>query len=104
MRWRAEAARLPGDGVNKVINPDSTVLQQVDGQWQKLAALILWKLKGREVVRITGADIEKMRAEFAPGVAVVFTHGLSDAIEFSIVDEAAAARLAEHDKTLRGQA
>lgn len=86
----------------RVINPDSTVLQQVDGQWQKLAALILWKLSGRSVVRITAEDMAKMQAEFAPGVAVIFTHGHSDSIEFSIVDEAAATRLAAHDKTLRG--
>ena len=86
------------------INPDSTVLQQVDGQWQKLAAMILWKLKGREQIKITADDIAAMNAEFAPGIAVIFTHGHADSIDFQIVDEAAARRIAKHDAAMRGTA
>lgn len=86
------------------INPDSVVLQQLDAHWQKIAALIVWKLRGREPVKITAADIERFNAEFAPGQACLFTHGMSDAFEFSIVDEAAAKRIAAHDATMRGAA
>jgi hypothetical protein len=86
------------------MNPDSVILEQVDGQWQKLAMLILWKLNGKGVVRITAEDMKACREQFEPGIPVIFTHGMSDAIEFSIVDEAQAARLAAHDATMRGAA
>ncbi len=86
------------------INPDSVILQQVEEQWQKLAMLILWKLAGRKSVRITAEDIARCTAEFAPGIPVIFTHGHSDSIEFSIVTEADAQRIAEHDRTMRGKA
>jgi hypothetical protein len=87
------------------MTPDSTVLQQVDGQWQKLAAMLLWKLVGRDkCVTLTHADIERFSAEFAPGMPVMFTHGHSDSIDFTVVDESAAKVLAAHDATLKGTA
>ena len=90
--------------MNITINPDSVILQQVDGHWQKLAALIVWKCIGRGTVTITVEDMQRLDDEFAPGVPVLLTHGHADSIEFRIVDEAAAKRLAEHDRTLRGRA
>ena len=81
------------------INQDSVILQQLDGQWQKMCMLILWKTSGRQVVRVTAEDMAKCAKEFAPGSPVIFTHGMSDAIEFSIVDEKRAAALAEYDAT-----
>ncbi len=84
------------------INPDSTVLEQVDGHWQKLAMLILWKTSGRKAVKITAADMALCASEFAPGCPVIFTHGMSDALEFSIVTEDRARELAAHDATMRG--
>lgn len=87
------------------INPESVILQQLDNQWQKMAVFLLWKLAGRKVVRITGEDMAKCVAEFAPGAPVIFTHGMSDAIEFSLVDEERAKALAEYDATTnRGHA
>lgn len=83
------------------INPDSEMLQQVDGQWQKLAALILWKLAGTQKVEITAADIEAMHQNFAPGMVCVFTHGKADSVAFSLVSEAEAMRLAEFDRQTR---
>lgn len=90
--------------MNTEINPDSIMVRQADGQWQKFAAFILWKLKGREVVKITAEDMKAMAAEFEPGMAVVLVHGHSDSIDFSIVDEAAAHRIAAHSSTMRGSA
>lgn len=90
--------------MSQKINPDSTILQQTDGHWQKLAAFIIWKLAGAAPVRITAADMESMAAAFAPGIPVILTHGHSDSIEFSIVTEEAAQRLAAHDKNMRGGA
>jgi hypothetical protein len=86
------------------ISHESMVLQQCDGHWQKLAALILWKLNGGKIVRVTAADIEAMNAQFAPGTAVILTHGHSDSIEFSIIDADAAERMAAHDATMKGSA
>lgn len=87
------------------INPDSEVLGQVDGYWQKIAMMILWKTVGKGVVvKITAEDMQALAKEFAPGTPVIFTHGKSDALEFSLVTEEAAHRLAAHDKKMRGTA
>ena len=82
---------------------DAPVLDQVDGQWQQLAMLILWKTSGRNVVKITAKEIEEFRKQFEPGIPVIFTHGHSDSIEFSIVDEKQAQKIAQHQATLRGR-
>ena len=66
--------------------------------------LILWKTSGRKVVKITAEDMAKCAKEFAPGSPVVFTHGHSDSIEFSIVDEERAKELAAWDANRRGTA
>jgi len=88
----------------KIVNPDSTILQQVDGQWQKLAAMIVWKLAGTSTVRLTAGDMDRFNAEFSPGIPVLLTQGHADAIELQIVDEAAALRIADHDSKMRGSA
>lgn len=83
---------------------DAPVLDQVDGYWQKLAAFILWKTSGRNMVRITAEDMQAMEKAFAPGIPVILTHGHTDSLEFSLVTEEAAVRLAEHNKKIRGAA
>lgn len=84
------------------MNPDNATLQQLDGHWQKMAAIILWKLVGRAMVTVTAEDIDRFQTEFAPGMPVVFTHGHKDSIDFQIVDMETAERLAEHDRTING--
>lgn len=86
------------------LTPDSAVMQQLDGQWQKLATFLLWKLAGRTKVKLTHEEMELCAAEFAPGIPVLFTHGHSDSIEFQVIDEASAARIVAHDQTMRGTA
>ena len=86
------------------VNPESVVLRQLDAQWQKIAMLILWKLAGTKKVRVSAKDIEAMANAFEPGIPMLYTHGHSDSFEFQIVDERAAARIAEYDKTQRGTA
>lgn len=81
----------------KKLNPDSATLQQLDGHWQKMAAIILHKLVGRAMVTVTSEDIERFQAEFAPGMPVVYTHGHKDSIDFQLVDLETAQRLADHD-------
>lgn len=83
------------------INPDSLVLQQVDGQWQKIAAFILWKCAGTGKVVITAEDMAAMTENFAPGMPCIFTHGKAESFEFSLVTEAEATRLAEFDRQTR---
>lgn len=87
------------------VNPDSVVLEQLDDQWQKVAAFILWKTVGRSgAVRVTLEDMKALEAAFAPGIPVIFTHGQHDAFEFSLVTEDRAKALAAHDATMRGAA
>jgi hypothetical protein len=86
------------------MTPDSVVLEQLGEHWQKLAAMILWKLNGREKVTITHADIARFQAEFAPQEPVIFTHGHYDSIDFQIITHEQAERLAAHDQTMKGTA
>jgi hypothetical protein len=88
----------------KKINPDSTVLSQMDEQWQKIVMLLLWKLNRGEPVKITSQDILAFSSAFAPNLPVLFMHGMADGFELSIVTEDAAKRIAEHDKQMRGSA
>lgn len=90
--------------MKNVINPDSTILQQVDGHWQKLAALIVWKCVRRGTVTITLEDMQRLEAEFAPGKSNLLLHGHADYLEFRLVDDESAKRLAEHDRNLKGTA
>lgn len=86
------------------MNPDSEMLSQMDGQWQKYAMMLLWKLAKRELVKVTAEDIAEFTSSFEPGIPVMYTHGHSDSIDFQIVDEASAQRLVDHDATMRGTA
>lgn len=86
------------------INPDSTILQQLDEHWQKMAMLILWKLAKRTQIKITVEDMKACAKEFGEVGAIIYTHGHSDSIEFQLVDEAQALALAAHDKTMKGTA
>ena len=87
-----------------VINPDSTMVQQSEGHWQKYLSLVLWKLLGRNAVVITLADIQALNRAFGEEGPVVKTHGHVDSIEFQLIDHATAQRLAEWDATRKGAA
>ena len=82
----------------------SPIGDQLQGQWQKMVIMLLWKFCGLEKVSVTQADMQALSTAFAPGFPVLFTQGVVDAIEFQLVDEAAALRIAEHQKTLSGTA
>lgn len=83
---------------------DAPVLDQIDGQWQKMAMILLWKLAGTKQVKVTADDIKAMSDHFAPGISVVYVHGHSDSLEFQLVDEASANRLVLHEERMRGNA
>ena len=91
--------------MNHEIAPDSLMLRQVDGYWQRLAALILWKTSGHKRVTITADDIKAMTAAFeAEGGATVLTHGHADSIEFGLISAREAHRLAIEEAKKAGNA
>lgn len=84
---------------SKVINPDSTILKQSEGHWQKYLMLVLAKLAPGGVT-ITLKDIEK----FDQQQRVLLTHGHVDSIEFKLITPADAIRIAAYEKTRKGTA
>lgn len=91
--------------MNHEITPDSLMLRQVDGQWQKLCGLLLWKLAGRDkAVTVAAADIKAMHEAFEPGQATILVHGHTDSIEFKLISEADAHRLAIDEARKAGRA
>lgn len=89
--------------MSNAINPESTILKQLDEQWQRVAMLLLWKTSKGERVEITVEEIEEFHDTFAPGIPVLFTHGMVDRMAFQIVDEKKAAELAAFDAAQRPQ-
>jgi hypothetical protein len=83
------------------MNPEAVVLNQLREQWEKVAAVLVWKL-ARDGVRITFEDLEQFGRECVAGEAVLFTHGHKDSIEFAIVTAERARALAEHDRNQSG--
>jgi hypothetical protein len=75
------------------------ILDQLEGQWEKIVAALVWKL-GNGHVTLTMKDL----TEF-PVDRVFLTHGHRDSIEFKLVTEEEAKRIVEHDeKTNTGRA
>lgn len=87
----------------KVVNPGAVVLDQIQEHYQKLLAMVVWKLAPGGVT-LSLADIERFAHATEAGDAVLLTHGHFDSIEFKIVDAASAQRLADHDAKQRGRA
>lgn len=79
---------------------DAAILDQTREHWQKLAALILWKLtQGKSSVSITPADMEA----FAASERILLTHGHHDSIEFKLVTPDEARVLMAHNETMKGR-
>ena len=67
------------------MNPESEIIQQMEGQWQKLLMVIAWKA-GREGITIGDNDIIGCIAAFeAEGGPVLLTHGHKDSIQLRVV-------------------
>lgn len=84
-----------------VMNPESTVLNQMDGMWMKLTAMILWKLK-MEGITITAEDMERAQPFLAE--KVLLTHGHYDSLEVKFVTQDEAKRLVAYDRSRVGHA
>lgn len=88
----------------KVMNPENLMLQQAEGQWQKLLLLVLFKLQGRQPVVLTHTEIQTCMDEFAPGKPTLLTHGLSDRIVFQVITEEQGKEIAAHEASRFGTA
>jgi hypothetical protein len=76
------------------------ILGQLEGQWEKVAALLVWKLAREKGVTITFKDMEQCHAD---GL-VFMTWGHFDSIDFKMITPEAAKRLADHQETQKGTA
>lgn len=79
------------------LNQDSTIIGQVEGYWQNLAAMLLFKLSKTEEVKVTADDIKT----FQQSGLVLLTHGHHDSIGFKLVTYHEAVSLAKYDAVLR---
>ena len=87
------------------INPDSLMLRQSDGMWQRYCALLLWKLRGEKAVNINEADIREMTDTFTErGGVTVKVHGHINSITFQLIDAMQAHRLAIDEARKGGHA
>lgn len=85
----------------KLLNPDSEIAKQLDGQWQKVVAFLLWKLSPDAPVDITDEDIKAMAARYEPHGPVVFTHGRPDGFTITLMAMDRALVRAEYEASKR---
>jgi hypothetical protein len=85
------------------LNPGSVMTDQLREHWQKMCALLVWKL-ARTGTAINQAEIEQFLRESEAGNAVLLTLGHADSIEFKIVTHDEAVRLAKRDQSRTGHA
>jgi hypothetical protein len=87
---------------------DAPILDQLDEQYQKLLAILVWKLQRDgshpNGVTITHKDLVAYTEANARGEAVFLTHGHFDSIEFKSVTKQRAAELAKWDAAQKGNA
>lgn len=74
------------------LNPNHRTLQSLDGQWQKLTALLLFKLTGGEAVEIGMEDIRAF-----PSERVLVCDGRADRILLRLVSEAEGQKLVQRE-------
>ena len=81
-----------------VMNPDAAILQQLDGQWQKICALLVWKL-ARQGVTLTHKEIDECTAE---GELILLAQGHYDRFEFKLVTPEQAAVIMAFERNKHG--
>jgi len=77
------------------------VLDQLEGQWQKIAAVLLWKLSKDKHVTIGTKDFADIQRATDAG-QVFMTWGHYDSFEFRWMDQKAAEKLSDHVDSLGG--
>lgn len=85
-------------------DPRPFIFQQLDGQWQKLAAVMLWKFAKETPLILSTRDFEEFRAWMAVGDKQFLTWGHVDSIELRLIPRADAERLVAHVEAQGGGA
>jgi hypothetical protein len=75
---------------------DGAVMAQLAQHWDKIAAILLWKLQGPNVpITITEKDFEEFARAFpGEGGPVVFTHGYKEGFALQIISQKRGAEIA----------
>lgn len=84
-------------------NPGATINAQLNGQWQQLMAVLVWKL-AKDGVTLTAAEIGEYAYLSQRGDAVLMTYGHTDSIELKTVSAEQARELATYDQSQVGRA
>lgn len=82
-------------------NPGATLNAQLNGHWQQLMAVLVWKL-AKDGVTLTAAEIGEYSDLAHRGEAVLMTYGHSDSIDLKIVTAEAAREIATYDQSQVG--
>jgi hypothetical protein len=88
---------------NEKINPDSVILNQLEGQWEKVCMVLLHKLSSGKTVKITAQDFIDVRRHYEPDGPVLFTHGMHDSFELSVITHERAKELAAYEASKQVQ-
>jgi hypothetical protein len=87
---------------------DAPVLDQTNEHYQKLFAILVWKLQQLNLypngVTITARDIEAYGQAYARGEVILYAHGHPDSFEFKNVSRERADELAKWQATQKGHA
>ena len=78
------------------------ILQQLDGQWQKIACALMYKLSRGSPVVITHKDLEELHKFMQ--THQLLTWGHKDSIELRLVTPERAAEIAKHVESQGGKA
>jgi len=79
--------------MKQVGNPNHPVVKEMEQQWYKLCALVMFH-QGLTEVKISSADIERFMRS---GRANITVHPKDDVITLTLVDDAEALRLARRE-------
>jgi len=97
-RWmRPQDARAHATRLKKATGERAGV-SQLQGRWQKLGVVLLWKLTRDEGVILTRADREALPAD-----KKMLTRGTHDAVEFRFIPTAEAIAIAKWERDNEGK-
>lgn len=97
-RWmRPEDARAHAKRL-KSATGERAGIEQLQGRWQKLGVILLWKLTRDEGLTLTRADREAV-----PSDKKLLTRGFKDGVEFRFIPLAEAARIAKWERDNEGK-
>lgn len=85
-------------------NP-TTELPSIDSDWQRITLFLMLKLAGpNKTITLRADEMVELVAQFQPGMPVLLTTEHLDGVSFTVVDEAAAQRVASETGASNAQA